>query len=109
MRKYFILIIGLTVFSCAASAQAYRYTSVIANSGLLNVDNGYHCPVANFNLTYSVAAIKYNATITAFCLINHDFMSYPPLPVIPVFAPYVYTDIAYFNFGQYANDFTIIV
>ena len=107
MKKTFLLLLILATFSVSASAQATRYTATIAYDNTFGINNNDPCPVANYDESYSVAAVRMNATTTAFCLINHyDFVN-TPAPAIPVPVPSITASVAYYTFNTPIVSFTV--
>lgn len=107
MKKLFLFLLVLAAFSVSASAQASRYTSVIAKDTVFNIDNNAPCPVANLDLYFSIAAVKMNSNTTAFCVIDHSYFESTPLPVIPVIPPLITAHAAAYIHSSPTDDFTV--
>ena len=57
-------------------------------------------------MNYSIAAVKKDATTTAFCLIDHSYFMNTPIPIIPVITPVISVDAAVLAFSGLV-DFTV--
>ena len=106
MKRKLLLFLVLATLTVPLSAQT-RYTATVVEDAIYNIYNGYPCPVANINLSYSLAAVKMNATTTAFCLLWHDNFCFVPFPVSPAPAPIITAKAAFNAFSAPITDFTV--
>ena len=107
MKQKVLFLLLLMGLSMSVFAQATQYNSAVVIETNFNINNNYPCPVANIDKTYSIAAVKMNATTTAFCLINHDDFVNPPSPGTPVSPPNITADAASYSFTSPITGFTV--